>query len=325
MIEVHRYVEGRGDGGGDDARDTAVALADPRTFVWMDVVDPDASELDRLRTLFELHPLVLEDMEHRHQRPKVELYRDLAYMVLRPLTIQKGKRARELELHALVGRRFLVTIRSAPDYDLAGTVERWERDPDLLGAYGGGFAAYVLIDEVVDDYLTIVERLEDGADDLEDRIFATDEGPAARTLQEQIFRLKRECIQLRRFATPLRQGLDLMQEQPALVESPLAPYYRDVMDHVIRVVELVDNVRDLLTSLLEVRVAQVANRLNEVMKKLTAWAGIILVPTLIAGIYGMNFDHMPELSWRVGYPMALGLMGASALGLYVAFKRQDWL
>ena len=136
-------------------------------------------------------------------------------------------------------------------------------------------------------------------------------------VQERLFRLKRECVRLRRAVMPLRQGLDLLQEQPALAAPALAPYYRDVVDHVIRTVELVDNIRDLLTSMLEVRVAQVANHLNEVMKKLTAWAGIILVPTLIAGIYGMNFENMPELRWQVGYPLALGLMAASAAALYV--------
>ena len=124
---------------------------------------------------------------------------------------------------------------------------------------------------------------------------------------------------------PLRQGIDLIQEDATIATPALAPYFRDVMDHVIRVVELADNVRDLLTSLLEVRVAQAANQLNEAMKSMTAWAGIVLVPTLIAGIYGMNFDHMPELAWQLGYPMALGVMAGSAIGLYVYFKRRGWL
>ena len=130
---------------------------------------------------------------------------------------------------------------------------------------------------------------------------------------------------LRRAAMPLRHGIDLLQENPSLANTSLTPYYRDVMDHVIRVVELADNVRDLLTSLLEVRVAQAANRLNEVMKKLSAWAAIVLVPTLIAGVYGMNFDHMPEIDWQLGYPMAIGMMLSSSGILYLLFKRKDWL
>jgi magnesium transporter len=177
---------------------------------------------------------------------------------------------------------------------------------------------------VVDGYLTALEALEDEADALEDLVFER-EGDAAEELQERLFRLKRDTVVLRRSAMPLRQGIDLIQEDATLAPPALAPYFRDVMDHVIRVVELADNVRDLLTSLLEVRVAQAANRLNEAMKSMTAWAGIILVPTLIAGIYGMNFDQMPELSWQLGYPMAIGLMAGAALGLYVYFKKRGWL
>ena len=195
---------------------------------------------------FSLHPLVVEDLQHRHQRPKVELYRDQAFVVLRPILDPEADEAEELEVHALVGPRHLVSIRYDARYDLSEAVHRWERQADLL-ALGGGFAVYVMIDEVVDDYLTLVERLEDRADELEDMIFATDDGPAdVGAVQERLFRLKRECVRLRRAVMPLRQGLDLLQEQPALAAPALAPYYRDVVDHVIRTVELVDNIRDLL-------------------------------------------------------------------------------
>jgi magnesium transporter len=137
--------------------------------------------------------------------------------------------------------------------------------------------------------------------------------------------VKREVVRLRRFSSPMRQGLDLLQEQPGLVGDALLPYFRDVTEHAIRVSELADNIRDLLTSLLELRVAQVANHLNVIMRKLTAWAGILLVPTLIAGIYGMNFRNMPELGWRYGYASALVVMGGSAFALYIMFKKKDWL
>jgi magnesium transporter len=132
-------------------------------------------------------------------------------------------------------------------------------------------------------------------------------------------------VRLRRFASPLRQGLDLLQEEPGLVTEPLLPYYRDVTEHAIRVAELSDNIRDVLTSLLELRVSQIANHLNVIMRKLTAWAGILLVPTLIAGIYGMNFRSMPELGWRFGYAGAIALMFGVSFALYVMFKRKDWL
>ena len=157
----------------------------------------------------------------------------------------------------------------------------------------------MLIDEVVDDYLTAVERFEDDVDTLEDEVFADERdrrAPEPPDVQQHLFTLKREVVRLRRFAMPVRQGLDLIQERPEIATSSLGPYFRDVMDHVIRVVELADNIRDLLTSLLEVRVAQAANRLNDIMKRVTSWGAVILVPTMVAGIYGMNFRTCP--SWR---------------------------
>jgi magnesium transporter len=198
---------------------------------------------------------------------------------------------------------------------------RWARRADLRGV---GFAVYTLIDEIVDGFLSVVDATEEEADALEEIVFEHDGGGAS-DVQERLFRLKRTTAELRRSAMPIRQVLDVLHEDPRFATPAIAPYFRDVMDHAIRVVELADNVRDLVTSLLEVLVAQASNRLNEAMKRLTAWAGIVLVPTLIAGIYGMNFRGMPELRWQWGYPMSLGIMAASALGLYVAFKRRGWL
>ena len=296
----------------------------PDSFSWFDIVDPDGAELDRLRVAFSMHPVTVEDTMHRRQRPKVELFDEYAYVVLRPLTLTTEPEValQEHEVHVLAGREFIVTLRWTPEFPMQGVQARWNRHPDMRQA---GYAIYVVLDEVVDDYLTAVEALEDEADELEDLVFERDGEGDADTLQQRLFRLKRDTVVLRRSAMPLRQGIDLIQEDAAITTPAMAPYFRDVMDHVIRVVELADNVRDLLTSLLEVRVAQAANRLNEAMKSMTAWAGIVLVPTLIAGVYGMNFDHMPELSWQIGYPMALGLMIGSAVGLYVYFKRRGWL
>jgi magnesium transporter len=325
MIAAHLYREGHATEEPVDLQDVSGVIADDHVFLWLDVLEPTAEDLAVLQRAFALHPLTLEDVQHRHQRPKVELFRDYAFVVLRALDLGDGEEPGEIEVHALVGPRYLVTLRYDPAFDMSEVLRRWERQPELL-AVGGGFAAYVLIDEVVDDFLTLVERFEDRADDIEDRIFEAANDSADRLeLQESLFKLKRACIRLRRFAMPLRQGIDLIQEQPDLAPLALGPYYRDVMDHVIRTVELVDNIRDLLTSMLEVRIAQVANHLNEVMKKLTGWAAIILVPTLIAGIYGMNFQGMPELRWELGYPLALGLMGLSALVLYRMFKKREWL
>jgi magnesium transporter len=205
-------------------------------------------------------------------------------------------------------------------------LKRWERQSELTQE-GAAFLLYALLDEIVDDYLEIVDRYEDLADELEDQVFAEDGSPTAdpQELQERFFKVKRGVVEFRRHVMPLRRVLDHLLEESGFVTQTLVPYYRDVSDHVTRALEFADNVRDLLTSLIEVRIAQQANHLNEIMKKLTSWAGIILVPTLIAGIYGMNFRHMPELSWQVGYPVALGMMVLSAGILYRVFKSRDWL
>jgi magnesium transporter len=296
----------------------------PGSFSWYDIVGPEPEDLERLRTAFSLHPVTVEDTMHRRGRPKVELFTEYVYVVLHPITLttEPSVALQEHELHVIAGRDFMVTLRWAPEFPMHGVQARWDRHPEV---HEGGFAIYALLDEVVDGYLTAVEALEDEADDLEDLVFERDAEGDAETLQQRLFRLKRDTVVLRRSAMPLRQGIDLIQEDATIATAALAPYFRDVMDHVIRVVELADNVRDLLTSLLEVRVAQAANRLNEAMKSMTAWAGIVLVPTLIAGIYGMNFDHMPELSWQLGYPMAIGVMAGSAIALYVYFKKRGWL
>ena len=291
--------------------------------MWIDAMDPTDDELEDLAKAFQLHPVTLEDTRHRNQRPRVELFSNYAFATMKPLTLTEAGGVQEHELHAFVGPRFIATLRFGPEpYPIERVLERWERQPELLS---GGFAAYALIDEVVDGYLSIVERFEDLADELEDEVFRTGDEDGGTRLQERIFRLKREVVRLRRVVTPLRQGLDLLQEEPRIAEGPLLPYFRDVTEHTLRVAELADNIRDLLTSLLEVRVGQISNHMNEIMKKLSAWAGIILVPTLIAGIYGMNFVHMPELSWTFGYPIALGIMALSAGSLYVVFKRKEWL
>jgi magnesium transporter len=330
MIDVHAFRNGKPVDEHLVLGDAERMIEDERNFVWIDVTEPQPDEIDALGAIFSLHPLTIEDAHHRHQRPKVELFEGYAFVVVHALAIPDARDGDELidqELHAFMGSRYIATLRYGTEpFAMQSVKHRWLGQSATLSAEGGGYAAYVLIDEVVDGYLTIVEAFEDRADDLEDDVFGEpvgdDEGTA---LQERIFRLKREVVRLRRFAAPLRQSLDLIQEEPKLAGSKLQPYYRDVSEHVIRVTELADNIRDLLTSLLEVRVSQVANRMNDIMKKLSAWAGIILVPTLIAGIYGMNFNQMPELRWSVGYPAALGTMLVSGGILYVVFKRKGWL
>jgi magnesium transporter len=290
--------------------------------IWIDVVDPTDDELRQLQQTLALHELSVEDSARWGQRPKVEFYEQYVFIVLHGVSLGRDDELFDSEIHVFAGEAFyLLTIRREPVYDLDKTKERASREHQLAGE-GIGFHLYVLLDEIVDGYLDVVERLEDLADDVEEEVF---EEEVAEGLQERIFVLKRRTVRFRRAVSPMREVIDLLHEREDVVTRNLAPYYRDVLDHVLRALELIDNIRELLTTALEARIAQTSNRLNIVMKKLSAWAGIILVPTLIAGIYGMNFTHMPELSWRYGYPLALAVMLLSSGVLYIMFKRRDWL
>jgi magnesium transporter len=289
--------------------------------VWLDVEDPTDDELTMIGEEFGLHPLSVEDTRHRGQRAKVEFFEKYFLIVLHALSLDQKDELIDSEIHAFAGHRYLLTLRYAPAFDVSEVLGRWDRRPEHTSE-GGGFLFYALLDEIVDGYFNVVERFEDLSEDIEDRVFGERPDP---DIQEAIFRLKRKVVTFRRLVIPLREVLDLIQEQSDFVTPMLVPYYRDVADHVIRTLEFVDTIRDLLTTALEAELSQVSNRMNEVMKTLTSWAAIILVPTLIAGIYGMNFIHMPELNWRFGYAWALGLMVASGLLLYRMFKRRDWL
>jgi magnesium transporter len=292
-------------------------------WLWVDVIDPDAGQLAALQSQLGLHDLAVEDVQHRNQRPKLEPYPGHVFAVLRPLA-PGPKGVVDSELFLFVSDAFLVTLRFEPACDLTTAVKRWPVLSEL--APGTGSALYAIADEIVDDYLTVVEELEERADALESKVFSA--APAlteSAPVQRSILRLRRDAVRLRRHAVPMRQALDRLADDSPLMTDRLVPYVRDITDHLLRTIELTDGVREILTTIVDIRMAQSANQLNEVMKKLTAWAGIILVPTLIAGIYGMNFDHIPELSWLLGYPMALALMAVSGVVLYVGFRKRGWL
>lgn len=290
--------------------------------IWIDVVEPSDDELGELQTTLGLHELSVEDSRRWGQRSKVEFYERYVFVAVHGIALDADGELINSELHLFAGEDlYLLTIRREPLLRLDHTVARSQREHHLA-AEGIGFYLYALLDDIVDGYLDAVERIEDLADEIEQAVF---EEEAEDGLQERIFVLKRRVVRFRRAVAPLREVIDLLHERDDVVTRALAPYFRDVLDHVIRTLELIDNIRELLTSALEARLAQASNRLNVVMKKLSAWAGIILVPTLVAGIYGMNFTEMPELSWRLGYPMAIAIMAVSAGALFVVFRRRDWL
>ena len=323
MITSRTYRDGKLEKeAGFDPAEVEACRASGKHRIWLDVVEPTDEELAQLKRTLGLHELSVEDSTRWGQCPKVEFYPDYVFVVLHGLRMGEGDELVDSELHLFAGQRFyLLTIRRRPLFEFPRAVERAGRDAGIVHE-GIGFHLYLLLDEVVDDYLNVIDRLEDLSDDVEERVFRDEN---ARGLQEDLFQLKRRVVRFRRAVAPMREVLDLVGGQGDIVTAPLVPYYRDVQDHVIRAIELTDNIRELLSSALEARLAQASNRLNVVMKQLSGWAAIILIPTLIAGIYGMNFRHMPELDWRWGYPLSLALMAVSAFALYRVFKRRDWL
>jgi magnesium transporter len=296
--------------------------------VWLDVVDPTDEELEALRSELGLHELAVEDSRRWGQRAKVDFYPSHLFLVAHGLALGDDGELVDREVHLFSGGgAFLVTIRREPRFEFGAVHARLAARPELAGV-GNGYLLYLLLDEIVDGYLDLVDRMEDLADDVEDDVAEQEDGAgneAYRQLSHRIFRLRQQVVRFRRLASPMREMVDMLVEDPAIAAGPLVPYYRDVLDHLIRTLELTDNVRDLLTSARELQLAQASNRLNVVMKQLSAWAAIILIPTLIAGIYGMNFRHMPELDWRLGYPFAIATMGLAAFALYRVFKKREWL
>jgi magnesium transporter len=296
--------------------------------VWIDVVDPTDDELTKLQAELGLHELAVEDSRNWGQRAKVDFYPQHLFLVAHGIDLDQQGELVDREVHLFAGGGlYVAAIRREPRFDFAKVAARLESAP-ALSEEGIGFLLYLMLDEIVDGYLDVIELFEDLSDDIEDAVAVEEdgaEGQATRLLAQRIFRLRQQVVRFRRLASPLREVMDLLLETPTIVTQPLVPYFRDVMDHVIRTMELTDNVRDLLTSARELQLAQVSNRTNVVMKQLTAWAAIILVPTLVAGIYGMNFRHMPELDWVYGYPLAIGTMLVAAYLLYRSFRKREWL
>lgn len=320
-ITCRLYSEGRLEQKEFDPSLIDEALKRPGTAIWLDIEDPTEENLAMLAEEFGFHELAIEDSLHPHQRPKIEQYESYFFLVAYGISVE-GDGLVEHETTIFVGRNYLVTVRKPPTVDLDPVVKRWEAHQELA-AEGGGYLLYVLLDEIVDGYFTVLDHYEDRTEVIEDQVFG---GSVHGDVQNEIFRLKKDLIRFRRTISPLRAVLDVMQRRTVdVVTVPLEPYYRDVYDHVLRATDFVDGLRDILSSALEASLAVISNRLNEVAKNVTAWGAIILVPTLIAGIYGMNFRHMPELGWLLGYPFALGLMVLSGAILFRVFKTRGWL
>lgn len=296
-------------------------LQDPSRFVWIGLHEPDEALLQKIQQTFGLHDLAIEDAHRAHQRPKLEEYGDSLFVVLRTAQVRDGT-IEFGETHVFVGPRYVVTVRHGPSLSYAEVRARCESAPRLLRR-GPGFVLYAIMDFVVDHYFPIVDALEDQLERLEDDMFR---GTFSRATTERIYDMKRDLVALKRAVSPLVEVCNrLVRFDVALIPEDTRVYFRDVYDHVIRINETIDNLRELLTTALEANLSLIAVRQNEVMKKLAAWAAILAVPTLIAGIYGMNFESMPELHWRFGYLAAVAGMAGGCAALYAWFRRAGWL
>ncbi|MBI1734622.1 MAG: magnesium/cobalt transporter CorA [Candidatus Rokubacteria bacterium] len=323
VVACVAYARGRrvGDVALDDISEV---LKQPDRFVWIGLHEPDQELLRVVQHEFGLHDLAVEDAHRAHQRPKLEVYDGALFIVLH--TVQHDATTKQLEFgetHLFVGPRYLVSVRHGPSLPYGEVRSRSESQPDLL-AKGPGFVLYALMDFIVDRYFPAVQVIEEQLEEIEEEIFQGD--GVTRETTGRIYHLKRELLQLKRAVSPLVDITNrLMRFDVDLIPEDTRLYFRDVYDHVIRINELVDMLRELLTSALEANLSLVSVRQNDATKRLAGWAAIFAVPTMIAGVYGMNFAHMPELQWAWGYPLVMGGMLAICGLLYVRFKRAGWL
>ena len=299
------------------------ALAHGDRFIWIGLNEPREEILREVQREFTLHDLAIEDALSAHQRPKLELYEGSLFVVLRTAQLLPGGIGLEFgETHVFVGERYIISVRHGSLKSHVGLRARCEAAPHLLSK-GPGFVLYALMDFIVDQYLPIVEALEEQLETLEEEIFGE---RFDRQTTGRIYRLKRDLLALKRAVSPLVDVCNrLMRYDISLIPEDTRPYFRDVYDHVVRMNEMIDNLRELLTTALEANLSLISVSQTEHTKRLAAWAAIIAVPTMIAGVYGMNFDAMPELHWRYGYPVIMATMLGACAALFFGFRRSGWL
>ena len=290
-------------------------------FVWIGLLEPTADEFETVRREFGLHDLAVEDAIKAHQRPKLEVYGDALFVVLKTARYDDEQEVVVFgELLLFVAERFLITVRHG-GRDLHDVRDRLEADPELLRC-GTGAILHAIVDRVVDDYGLAMEGLENDIEEVEEEVFST----SRRNRAERIYKLKREVLLFIRATAPLAEPTNrLALGHYDVIPNQIRPYFRDVNDHVVRIGEQLEGFRDLLTSVLEANLTQVGVSQNEDLRKISAWVAIAAVPTMIAAIYGMNFEHMPELEWTFGYPLVLAVMATVCGSLFRAFKRAGWL
>ena len=289
--------------------------------LWLDLDSPTKAELDFLEKHLQIHHLTLEDITNQNQRAKIESFEDYVYLAIHPLVGETVLKIEPSEVDLLLGRQWLLMVH---DGMLPGLRDHsgWNERLGLALARGADFLLYTIVDLIVDSYFPLMDQIDDEIDALEDRLL----GVVERADMNRLLALKRSLVYVRRAVGPQREVFNqLTRHDFPFIRPEYTVYFRDVYDHLIRITEELDSLRDILSGALEIHLSSVSNQLNTTMKRLTAWATIFVVLTTIAGIYGMNFKHMPELDWPYGYPAVLALMAGISAGLYWYFKRKDFL
>ncbi len=291
--------------------------------MWIGLHEPEEEEFEAIRREFDLHPLAVEDAIESHQRPKLEVYDDMLFIVLKTARYVDPEEVVEIgEIMVFLGEGYVITVRHGEASPLADVRAALEHDPGQL-AHGPSAVLHAIVDRVVDGYGPALEGLETDVEEVEEQVFTPggSDNPV-----ERIYKLKREVLHFLRATAPLIEPVErLAQGHYAQIHPEVRTYFRDVNDHLMRARDQLEGLNDLLTSVLDANLTQIGVRQNEDMRKISAWVAIAAVPTMIAGIYGMNFEHMPELSWSFGYPVVLTVMALACSTLYWRFRRAGWL
>ena len=293
----------------------------PECFVWVALKDAEPEELEVMRLEFGLHQLAIEDARHGHQRPKIEEYGDSLFAVLHVPTLH-GEEIEVGEVNVFVGPNYILSVRQRTEHGFTEVRDRAQREPHLL-KHGSGFVFYALMDNIVDRYFPLVDALEVELEAIEERIFS---GDTPRANLKELYALKHKGMVMRHAVEPMIEAVHkLYGGRVPQICVGTQEYFRDVYDHLLRVSQQLDGLRDMVITAMSVNLSMITLREGEVTKRLAAYAALVAVPTMIAGIYGMNFEHMPELKWVNGYPLSLALMFAIDVGLWIKFRSIGWL
>ncbi len=302
--------------------DISTYVSRPDCFVWVALKDATPAELEQMREEFDLHELAVEDAQHGHQRPKIEEYGDSLFAVLHTVEMN-GEELQVGEVDIFVGRNYVLSVRNRTLKGFQDVRARCEREPELL-RHGSGYVLYALMDAVVDRYSPVFDSLETELEEIESRIFSA--ATTTRANIEALYDLKRKLMTLKHAAGPLLDSIGkLFGGRVPQVCAGMSEYFRDVYDHLIRVNQNIDSTREMVTTATSVNLSLITLAENETTKRLAAYAALVAVPTMVAGVYGMNFEHMPELKWVWGYPFALSLMVGIDIYLWLRFRKSGWL